>query len=771
MFVGGIDRGYPLGGERVRCCSIPKPRTRTPGLLERLESRRLLSAITYYLSPSGNDSNSGTTPSLAWKTIARANTQSYHPGDALLLSGGSTFSGNLILTSADSGTAGSPISIGSYGTGWATISSGNTDGITVRDAGGISISNLNLVGSGPTVNTGAGIDLIDDQTSTTRLSYITINNVNVSGFGFVGIGIGSTTLTTGFSNVTITNSSLWNNALAGLFSYAGAYTTNPAPYGLAHSDIFVSHVTAYDNPGHSGQNDSGNGIELGNVDGATIENCTAYGNGAGNSSTSGGPVGIWTYNSNDVIIEGNESYSNTAAHSDGDGFDLDGGVTNSILQDNYTYNNAGAGILEAQFSGAQPSTGNMILNNICQNDGRRQVQAGIFLWCANSSDVINGTQICGNTIYMDASSTGSPCGILIDSYTKNVSIRNNLFEVAAGLQFQVVKSTGSNLVITGNDDVTGTALTIDSTWTGYEAQSIGVSWTGKGDGKTWNNAANWSDNAVPVGTDDVIIGSGVANIQVSAGSYAVRSLTALSPIEVRSGAAMTLYGQTYFADGLMIDNGGSVTLGGISTGGQQLLITSSLSVGSTGILDLANGAMDVQNGNLAAITTGIASGFSKGAWASQGITSSAARNDPKNLTALGVVLNNDGSGNSNYGIDSVLGLFAGYNPSPADVLVRYTYYGDTNLDGHVDQADYSMIDNGTLSHQTGWSNGDFNYDGVVDGSDYTLIDEAFNMQGASLAAAIAPSLKATVKSRPAPVKAAVLRLPAPSKKIPAKSVK
>ena len=64
------------------------------------------------------------------------------------------------------------------------------------------------------------------------------------------------------------------------------------------------------------------------------------------------------------------------------------------------------------------------------------------------------------------------------------------------------------------------------------------------------------------------------------------------------------------------------------------------------------------------------------------------------------------------------------------MLVRYTYYGDANLDGKVDGGDYSRIDNGYLQQLTGWYNGDFNYDNAIDGSDYTLIDNAFNTQGA-----------------------------------------
>jgi hypothetical protein len=98
-----------------------------------------------------------------------------------------------------------------------------------------------------------------------------------------------------------------------------------------------------------------------------------------------------------------------------------------------------------------------------------------------------------------------------------------------------------------------------------------------------------------------------------------------------------------------------------------------------------------------------------------------------------VIQNDNGMGTGSPLYDS----FEGQSVSDSDVLVKYTYYGDTNLDGKVDGSDYSRIDNGYLMHLTGWSNGDFNYDGVIDGSDYTLIDNAFNTQGAQIASAIA----------------------------------
>jgi hypothetical protein len=100
--------------------------------------------------------------------------------------------------------------------------------------------------------------------------------------------------------------------------------------------------------------------------------------------------------------------------------------------------------------------------------------------------------------------------------------------------------------------------------------------------------------------------------------------------------------------------------------------------------------------------------------------------------------------------------FDGNSTSSGDVLLKYTYYGDTNLDGVVDGSDYSRIDNAYLADQsqpgtdTGWFNGDFNYDGVVDGSDYTLIDNTFNSQGAAIESVIATAQISTATAVPEP---------------------
>ena len=85
------------------------------------------------------------------------------------------------------------------------------------------------------------------------------------------------------------------------------------------------------------------------------------------------------------------------------------------------------------------------------------------------------------------------------------------------------------------------------------------------------------------------------------------------------------------------------------------------------------------------------------AFGSGTLFSSAAAADQSHLTTLGIV-------------QSTGANFDGIGTSTNDVLVKFTYFGDANLDGKVDGSDYALADNGFDKHLTGWANGDFNYD-------------------------------------------------------------
>jgi uncharacterized repeat protein (TIGR03803 family) len=140
-------------------------------------------------------------------------------------------------------------------------------------------------------------------------------------------------------------------------------------------------------------------------------------------------------------------------------------------------------------------------------------------------------------------------------------------------------------------------------------------------------------------------------------------------------------------------------------------------------LDLTDNDLVDHDGSLSSVAGLLTNGFTNGL-SGDGIVSSKAGGSAIYTVSVGQ--------------PASAGTFDSETVGTSDVELRYTYFGDANLDGRVDGSDYSKIDSGFLNHSTGWSNRDFNYDGLINGSDYTLIDNAFNTQGASLAASLAP---------------------------------
>lgn len=74
-----------------------------------------VNATTYYVSNSGDDSNSGLTQVLAWQTLDKVNSFTFSEGDQILFKRGDTFYGTLRIN--QSGTSGNPITFGAYGFG------------------------------------------------------------------------------------------------------------------------------------------------------------------------------------------------------------------------------------------------------------------------------------------------------------------------------------------------------------------------------------------------------------------------------------------------------------------------------------------------------------------------------------------------------------------------------------------------------------------------------------------------------------------------------
>lgn len=398
---------------------------------EILVKKSQVKSITYYISSRGNDDNNGKSPDHPWLTIGKINTTEFSPGDSILFEANQTFAGNLAFDKSDIGSSEKPITISSYGTGIATISAGEKDGISLKNTQGFRICKLNIKANGPEINKGSGIAIVNDLWGNIKLDYMHINAVTVSGFGYWGILVDGNRKKSGFKNVTIENCEVYNNGDAGLYVYGNFDYLSTA---YSHDHVNILNVTAHHNAGiPDSPTNTGSGIVVSDTQNGVIERCVAYSNGALCHSKLGGPVGIWAWDSKNIIIQYNESYNNkTGGTKDGGGFDLDGGMENSVLQYNYSHDNEGAGLFLAQFTFARRHKGNTVRYNISYNDGRKNNYAGIELWgSCEEADIYN------NTVYMSPAPNYEPATLLIrpndelgenvKKYPTNIRVINNLF--------------------------------------------------------------------------------------------------------------------------------------------------------------------------------------------------------------------------------------------------------------------------------------------------------------------------------------------------------
>jgi hypothetical protein len=313
---------------------------------------------TYYLDPLGSDDADGLSPNSAWRSLERANRAVFAPGTSVLLRGGAQFTGTLHLDADDAGTALSPVVIGSYGEGRATITGQAGPAVYVHNTAGVEVRDLVVAGDAEAYDGAGGIAFYND--GETGLQGVMISDVDVSGFSN-GIEIGG--LRTGFRDVAIIRAVVRDNKEAGLVTYGPDYRQDAPEY--AHQNVSVSEVEAFRNAGDASNPvcNTGSGIILGSVSDGFVTKSSAHDNGwlcaAGE-----GPVGIWTYDSTRVVIEHNVAYRGGGGDGDGDGFDLDQNTSDSVLQYNLAYDNDGAGFLLYAAHAGLHNTNNVVRYNV-----------------------------------------------------------------------------------------------------------------------------------------------------------------------------------------------------------------------------------------------------------------------------------------------------------------------------------------------------------------------------------------------------------------------
>ncbi|MBO3271998.1 right-handed parallel beta-helix repeat-containing protein [Hymenobacter defluvii] len=386
-------------------------------------------ATTYYVRIAGNDAQAGTTPATAWRSIARVNAATLQPGDQILFEGEQTFVGGLQLKGTTQGTVAQPIVFGSYGRGWATISSGGTYGLLARNAGGIELHRLYFAGSGRLNNKSAGVVFVLDSAAT-QLPHLVLDSLDVSGYQQAGVTISSQRAGSGYTSVHITNSRVHDNGEAGISSYGPAAST--------HRNWHIARCQLYNNTGRLDlkQTRTGYGLLLAHVTGAVVEQCEAYNNGRLNAYPAAGPAGIGAWRCTNLTVQQCRSYNNRSGTVRGGGYALEGGCANAVVQYNYAHDNEGPGYAISQPDTLSVPSANLTVRyNISDNDARRADQGALAVLAPATAEQMQRISLHNNTVLVTKPANNSaPVAVQLGGgAASGITLRNNLLQTTDGL--------------------------------------------------------------------------------------------------------------------------------------------------------------------------------------------------------------------------------------------------------------------------------------------------------------------------------------------------
>ena len=274
-------------------------------------------ARRFHLDPDGDDNRDGLTPATAWRTLAKANSRVFEPGDAILLKRGGKWLGT--LSPAGSGTAGGWITIGAYGEGpRPLVDGGPGDAVALSDVSYREIRDIEVT-TDP-LGEGNGITVTARRPGL-RQKGLRILNVVASDCGDAGIHAGGVwDANDGIDEIVIENCLAYRNHGPGIMVegwHQGGW-----------KDGIVRGCTAWSNSGLGG-------IYVSSGRHVLMENCRTYHNYFLNH---------WFWNALNVTMRRCEAWR---CHTSGErgGFDLDYLVNASVIEDCYSHHNEHYGFM------------------------------------------------------------------------------------------------------------------------------------------------------------------------------------------------------------------------------------------------------------------------------------------------------------------------------------------------------------------------------------------------------------------------------------------
>lgn len=299
-------------------------------------------AATYYLSATGNDSQSGTSPEAPWQSLDKVNATTFQPGDRILFKSGDEWKG--VLHPKGSGTKDRWITLDRYGSGAKPLFRGEdkTEIIDLQGQQFWIIQNLATTGGRTGVNIGS-----NGLNKPAVMHGVHLLSLNVSE-------------TTGGSEAAIlirpSTAAIWvHNTVADPFDKVEDYCTRIVIRG--------NHIDGT----------SDNGIIVSQAADALVEGNTVYRCGALDSGNGAFFAGIFPTYCHNAVIQHNEIGYAAGIPARGDSHALSCDQFNSgtiLFQYNYTHDNAGGFLLTTPEAFAKDPNGRCIVRyNISQNDG------------------------------------------------------------------------------------------------------------------------------------------------------------------------------------------------------------------------------------------------------------------------------------------------------------------------------------------------------------------------------------------------------------------
>jgi hypothetical protein len=358
------------------------------------------------------DSNSGLSEDQSWRTLDKVNEHSFSAGDSLYFRAGDKFEGTLRLSAEDAGTSEKRLHIASFGAGKARINGMEGAAVYADSCNFFVLKNLELSGLGRKSGSSSdGLLLMNSHD-------VELNELEVYGFQHSGIHVFKC------QDISISHVHAYDNGFAGIH-VSGSSSWKPDAYD--NSNIYIAHCIAENNPGDPTvlDNHSGNGILASSVRKGTIEFCEAFNNGWDMPWTGNGPVGIWIWDCTEFIIQHCVSHHNRThpQAKDGGGFDLDGGVSNSVVQYCISHHNEGIGYGLFEFGAAKAWKNNTVRYCISHDDGLLN-HGSLGIWKNDGEGSLSNCQIYNNTFYNSMPGLGNLW--MYDSYP-GIQIRNNVF--------------------------------------------------------------------------------------------------------------------------------------------------------------------------------------------------------------------------------------------------------------------------------------------------------------------------------------------------------